>query len=222
MSIAIWLRLALLYAWIAFGLLSPFFGYAYFQAFVICSVIGATIAAIVMREPWSAVHPVLSVFYWIPALLVTLQILRSWIETGMPLAMLDWGHWLAWSAGLAIFVTAVLFFAFRHRIERKWTAAATAGLSLILFSWLSNVLNVNLPQSARMERAQVVSANTGMVRTRAWSVTIEPVGPFSQRSNHIPGPATWRAAANGEAVCLCVYTGGLGWRWTMLVSCGDS
>lgn len=209
--------LVLLYA--AAGILSSWFGYWYFQAFVFGSPLVATVAAISMQERWPVVHPLLSMFYFFPAILVVLKFSTSWIQTGAPLAILDWGQWLGWSALAALIISSLLVLAFRAHIDREWAVVGTTVFVLIYSVWTLGVFNQNLAQPSIRERATVVSVNPGLVRVRAWSVTIAPIGPFTANSEHLASPETFRAADDGFPVCLFTYSGAFGWRWTVLARC---
>lgn len=214
-----WVKLGLLFVWIAAGFVTPFFGFWPFQVWALGSPLGATLAAFLIRERWPVVHPILSVFYTFPSIILLLRILVSWIQTGRPLSAIDWAPWLAFSVVLGVAITAVLILSHRRHIKREWAAAGTLCVAIIFSAWTLSLLNQTLPQSAASTPVVVVSANPGMVRSSAWSVTIEPVRPFSSRTEHIPGSNIWRAANEGRPLCLCVFSGGLRWRWTSLAHC---
>lgn len=214
-----WFKLGLLLAWIAAGLLTPFFGFWPFQIWALGSPLGATLAAFVLRERWPVVHPILGIFYTIPTLLVLLRILRSWIQTGRPLDLIDWMPWLGWSLALGVAIAAALVLGLRRHIDREWAAVGSLCVAIVLSAWTLSLLNINLPQRATYTAAAVISANPGMVRSSAWSVTIAPAGPFRSPTEHIPGSRVWRAANEGQPICLCVYSGALGWSWASLTQC---
>lgn len=205
--------------YVAAALITPFLGFWYSQAFVFGSPLIATIAAVRMRESWPVVHPSLSFFYFFPAILILLWFATTWIQTGTPLTVLDWKPWLTSAALLTLGITAALVIALRKYIDREWAAVGTAFIVLIYSMWTLGVLNKTLPQRETLERASIVSLNPGLVRVRAWSITIEPAGPFDQNSEHVIAPGTFRAADVGLPICLFTYSGALGWRWTSVARC---
>lgn len=217
------------YVGVAFGLLlylaaafiAPYLGFWYAQAFAFGSPLLASFVAFRMKEYWPVVHPSLLFFFFFPTLLIVLWLTTGWVQTGLPLSVLDWRPWLGWSSVTALLIMAAMTLAWRKYINREWAVVGTAIVVLVYSVWTLNVLNKTLPQSEAYERASVVSANPGLVRVRAWSVTIRPAGPYEDDSKHIVAPETFRAADRNLPVCLFTYAGGLGWRWTVLARCPD-
>jgi hypothetical protein len=219
-SIGAWLPLLPLLLYLAAGFITPWLGHWYFQAFAFGSPIAATIAAITMCERWPIVHPSLSFFYFFPAILLLLHFATTWIQTGEPFAVVDWLPWLLCSFALAGLTIVALVLAFRDHIDREWAVLGTAAIVVIYSAWTLSTCNANLPQApAAREQATIISINPGMVRSRAWSLTIAPAGPYKIASEHIVSSETFKAADDGVPICLFTYPGAIGWRWTALSRC---
>jgi hypothetical protein len=205
---------------LAAGPLAGIAGYEWRALYGLGVPVVMTTIAVAVREPWPIVHERMMIFYWWPAWMIAWPTVASWVLSGVPLGVVDWGGWLGAAALVAMFVTAGLTWAL-YGWARKRTDVVYTCLAVFVFaSEALSVANVMLPQSSSTEPVVVLDSNQMFgLRAPYSTILVAPTSALGQASRHVVGWDTARSLAHGEPVCLTVYDGGLGWRWTSINAC---
>lgn len=201
---------AALIGYVLIGVVSAWAGFAWFVAFAVVSIAGATLRATRDQEFWPTAHPDYSVFYWFPAIFAGISILFN--------HPLEWGQWLVWSLAISLGFVAFITFKFRRYIDRKWAVVATLFVTAPLIGFALNGVNVHFGEQSRQSHlATVTYASAGGFRQGGPRVSVS----LSARENQTFSVdwETLRAAEEGAALCVAEYSGWLGWRWSSLAEC---
>jgi hypothetical protein len=133
---------------------------------------------------------------------------------------------LDWSSALAVTLFVGALFALAavalDTEQRRWPAfLLTMGIIGVPWSWgVATELNVQLDHGPQQGfETRVIDKHISNGKHRTWYLTVAPWGPVKESGDESVDSELYDETNVGDAVCVSLNQGALGWRWYWLDRC---